>query len=308
LRVIWTEHIRIDPAYRRRLAACGLDTVDRVLSRVEGRVAAWSRTTDTLFVPGADGQPGFYIKRHFHPGWKKRLRGTFRGTFFGAHRGEAEYNALHRMRVLGVPAVRPVAYGGRRIGHFLAACFLITEEVPEAQNLTSFAQDIVAGRRPQRHAERVALIHALADQVRALHETGFSHGNLFWRNVLIRSGPAGEPEFFFLDVQTRPLWGRVQVATQRWLRELAQTAVSAAPFATRADHVRFAERYFRQRRLKTEQRQKLREIERMSRSWRDHEDRRIHMNRLFEAWNQQLAVEWAETSATAAAVRPGTTP
>ena len=87
--MIYTEHMRADPAYRERLRACGLDTVDKVLARVDGRVAAWSRTTDTLYVPGAGGTPGFYVKRHFFPNWIKRLRGTFRGTFFGMHRGQA---------------------------------------------------------------------------------------------------------------------------------------------------------------------------------------------------------------------------
>lgn len=303
--MIWTEHLRTDPAYRPRLAACGLDNVTRILDRVDGRVAAWSRTTDTLFVPGQEDEPGFYIKRHFFPSWNKRLRGTFRGTFFGAHRGEAEYNALQHMRLLGIPAVRPVACGGRRVAHFLSACFLVTEEVPDACNLTSFAQDVRAGRCMLTRAQRTAIIITLAEQLRALHDTGFSHGNLFWRNVLIRFNVAGDPEFFFLDVQTRPLWGRVQVATQRWLRELAQTAVSATPFATRSDHVRFLQRYFAARRLSPERVQELREVDRLAQTWRAHEDRRIHMNRLFEVWNRQLALEGAPPSPAAPAPAGG---
>jgi len=53
--------MRTDPAYADRLRACGLDTVEKVLARVDGRIAAWSRTTDSLFVPGCDGAPGFYV-------------------------------------------------------------------------------------------------------------------------------------------------------------------------------------------------------------------------------------------------------
>ena len=55
------EQMRTDPAYADRLRACGLDTVEKVLARVDGRIAAWSRTTDSLFVPGCDGAPGFYV-------------------------------------------------------------------------------------------------------------------------------------------------------------------------------------------------------------------------------------------------------
>ncbi len=116
-----TEQMRIDPAYRARLAACGLDSVSRVLARIDGRVAAWSRTTDTLYVSGADGAPGFYVKRHYFPHWSNRLRGMLRGTFLGMQRGQAEYLALNAMRAAGIPAVRAVAYGGRRQTHFLEA-------------------------------------------------------------------------------------------------------------------------------------------------------------------------------------------
>ena len=115
-----------------------------MLDRTDGRVAAWSRSTETLHVPGVDGAPGFFIKRYYYPTWRKRLRGAFRGTFFGVHRGRAEYGLLQEMRRLGLPAVRPVAYGSRRIGHFLKACFLVTEEIPGARNLTSFAGDVLA--------------------------------------------------------------------------------------------------------------------------------------------------------------------
>lgn len=283
--------MRSDPAYRERLRACGLDTVEKVLERVAGRVAAWSRTTDTLYVASADGEPGFYVKRHYFPTWVKRLRGALRGTFFGMHRGQAEYHALNSMRSLGIPAVRPVAYGGRRIGHFLCACFLITEEVPEAQNLTSFAAEIVQGKRRLSFAQRTALIRTLAEQLATMHATGCSHGNLFWRNLLVRYGPDEGPEFFFLDAQPLHSWERLGPGGSWWLRELAQVGVSAAPFTTRTERLRFVRQYAGATRLTAEFKAELRYIERLAETWRRHENRRIRMNTLFEEWNRQLAAE-----------------
>ena len=285
-----TEHIRIDPAYRERLRAGGLDTVERVLTRVAGRVAAWSRTTDTLYVAGAGGEPGFYIKRHFFPTWNKRLRGTFRGTFFGMHRGQSEYLALDAMRSLGIPAVRAVAFGGWRVAHFLSACFLITEEVPGAQNLTTFATNVATGRRSLPSTQRFSVIRALATQVARMHATGLPHGNLFWRNVLIRYGPGGQPEFFFLDPQPMRPWQRFNPGGSWWIRELAQLAVSASAFTTRSDWCRFVRSYVDARPV-SELKSHLRQIDRLAQTWRRHEDRRIHMNRLFEQWNRQLAME-----------------
>ncbi len=295
-----TRHMRIHPAYRARLQACELDTVERVLGRVDGQVAAWSRTTDTLYVACPDGGPGFYVKRHYFPNWTKRLRGTFRGTFFGAHRGEAEYQALCTLRGVGVPAVRAVAYGSERSAHFLTTCFLITEEVPGAENLTTLAQSAMDGDQPLDRRQRRETISTLARELATMHGLGVSHGNLFWRNLLFRSGPDGTPELFLLDVHPLTRWQRLRAGQRWWLRELAQTAVSALPFTSRTERMRFFKSYLQVRRVPKELRNDVREIERIAAGWQSHENRRIHMNRLFRNWAQQLGAERANKSAAGA--------
>jgi hypothetical protein len=291
--MLHTDHIRVDPAYREALRGCGLDSVASILSRVDGRVVAWSRTTDTLYVPNPRGGPGFYVKRYLYPRWSKRVRGAFRGTFFGMHRGQVEFRALNRLRELGIPAVRAVAYGGRRILHFVQACFLITEEAPGTCTLMKFADDVATGQRALDGRRRRAIVRALAAQIAELHATGFSHGNLFWRNVLIRFGPDGSPEFFLVDPQPLLRW-RGFPAPERWYRiELAQLAVSAGRFATTAEMVRFARFYYGVRRLTDAIRAELGELERIARTWRTHEARRIRLSRLFDEWNRRLDQESA---------------
>jgi len=289
--MLYTDHIRIDPAYRDGLHACALDRVGDVLTRTAGRVAAWSRTTDTVYVAGADGSPGFYVKRYYYATWRKRLRGTLRGTFLGAHRGRAEFRLLSEMRSLGLPAVRPVAYGSRRVGHFVTACFLITEEVPGARNLTTFARDVTTGREPLDDDLRTLLVQRLARQVAELHAAGFAHGQMFWRNVLVRMGPTGEPEFFFLDVRPRRGGRRLGRGTRWWLHELSHMAASARPFTSRSERMRFLVEYHGARRLSTDVKRQIREIDRLAWRWENHERQRIKMNDLFEEWNRQLDAE-----------------
>jgi hypothetical protein len=289
--MLYRDHIRIDPAYGEGLRACALDRVDDVLARTAGRVAAWSRTTDTLHVAGADDGPGFYVKRYYYANWRRRLRGTFRGTFFGLHRGQAEFRLLNELRLLGLPAVRPVAYGARRVGHFVAACFLITEEVPGARNLTTFARDVLTGRQPLDNDQRTMLVRRLAQQVAELHAAGFAHGQLFWRNVLVRFGPTGEPEFFLLDVRPRRGGRHLGRGGRWWLHELSHLAVSAQPFTSRSERMRFLVEYYGARRLLPDVKRQIREIDRLARRWESHERQRIKMNDLFEEWNRQLEVE-----------------
>jgi hypothetical protein len=289
--MLHTDHIYVDPAYQQALHASGLERVESVLTRAAGRVAAWSRTTDTLYVANRQGGPGFYVKRYYYPTWAKRLRGALRGTFFGRHRGRAEFRLLSVMRRLGLPAIRPVAYGSRRVGHFVAACFLITEEVPDARNLTTFARDVKSGRAALGRGQRALIVQRFARHIAEVHAAGFAHGQLFWRNVLLRFGPAGEPEFFFLDVRPRRGGRHLARLNRWWLVELGHIAASALPFTTRSERMRFLVEYFGARRLPPDIKRHVREIDRLAQRWEAHERQRIKMNDLFEEWNRQLVAE-----------------
>jgi hypothetical protein len=172
----------------------------------------------------------------------------------------------------------------------VAACFLITEEVPEASNLTTFAEHVVSGRQPLSPTARQAMIHTLADQVSHMHELGFSHGQLFWRNILVRSNPDRTPEFFFLDAAPRR-WRKVASSQPWWQRELSHLTVSGLPFTTRSDRLRFLLRYFRATRLNAELKRQAREIAAGATQWQRHESQRIKMNRLFDKWNERLMRE-----------------
>ncbi len=293
------DSMRVDPAYEAALLRCGLNTVELALARVEGRVVAWSRTTDTLFITGCGCCPGFYLKRYFYPRWRNRLRGMMRGTLLGPHRAAAEYATLDEMRRIGVSVVRPVACGARRVGPLLSACFLITEAVPHARNLTTFARDVLSRRERLSPALQSAATKRLARQVALMHARGVRHGQLFWRNIVIRTDPLGEPEFFLLDA--RPRWSMLARLFRRSTCEadLAQLAVSAEPFASRAMAVRFLREYARVRGMTGDLRQTIRSVAGLTPRWRRHEQKRVHMNDLFDNWNRRLSLERATEACVA---------
>lgn len=285
---LFGDDISIEPAFREALRDCGLDSVAGVLARVEGGVAAWSRTTDTLHVESRRGN-GFYVKRYLYPRWRNRIRGLFRGTFFGACRAAAEYKLLDEMRGLGLPAVRPVAWGARRCGRFLTACFLITEGVPDARNLTAVAADVAAGQVNLTFAQRRGFVRRLASQVAALHATHFSHGQLFWRNLLLRRPPQQPPEYLFLDPRPGGVRRRGDRALDARLHELGQLAASALPFTSRGERLRFLLAYRQAPRLTPELRQCWRQIARLADHWKRHETQRIRMSERFEEWRRHIA-------------------
>jgi hypothetical protein len=143
-----------------------------------------------------------------------------------------------------------------------------------------------------------------------LHAAGFAHGQLFWRNVLIRFDLSGEPEFFFLDVRPRHGGRRIGRRRRWWINELSHLTASALPFATPTERVRFLRDYFGVRKLPPDVRQMLPEIGRLAQRWQRHEQQRIKMNDLFDEWNRQLDAEDAElavSSGPATATRGATT-
>lgn len=289
--MIFGDSMYIIPPERAALRRCGLDSVAAVLDRTDGHVAAWSRSTDTLLTCGVAGRPGYYLKRYRYPTWRRRLRGLFRGTFLRRHRGREEFRLLENMRALGIPAVRPLAYGSRRVGRFLSACFLITEETPGAENLTTLALQVAAGRRTLAPRLRRAMAVELAASVAHMHNAGFSHGQLYWRNILFRLTPTGDPEFFFLDARPRRSRRWFARRNERYLLELGHLAASALPFTTRTERLRFVQAYIRARHIQVDPRKVIAFLSRLARRHARHERQRIRMSRRFEAWNRRLALD-----------------
>jgi tRNA A-37 threonylcarbamoyl transferase component Bud32 len=278
-----TERMVIDPPFRDRLIHCNLDTVSSVLACVGDELAAWSRTSDAIRVDrGADGS--YYIKRYHYPTWRHRFRGILRGTFFRAGRARNEYRTLALMRRLGIQAVRPVAYGERRIGHFLKSCFLITEAVPCAMSLAAFIRTFSHHRATAlARRARIEILTSLARQVRHMHEAGFVHRDLFWRNVLIRPLPDDRFEFYFLDASVGK---RIRIAPRRQdsiVHDIAAMSALAPSFCSKADQLRFLLEYLETSRLTHGDRAWLRRVEKRSDRFRPSEIERLRRGSVFES-------------------------
>ncbi|HRW52930.1 MAG TPA: lipopolysaccharide kinase InaA family protein, partial [Phycisphaerae bacterium] len=216
-------------------------------------------------------------------------------TLFRRSRARSEYHALRLMRRLGIQAVRPVAFGERRILFFVRSCFLITESVPDAMPLSAFIQKFGAHRGTPRSIEiRREILVSLARQVRHMHDAGFVHRDLFWRNVLIRCLPGDRFEFYFLDA-----------SVGRWIRmrrrrddsivaDLAAMGAAAPHFCSKADQLRFLLEYLGVKTLDPENRAWLRRVQTQSDLLRPNELERLRRGRVFsEPQAETLAVDQA---------------
>lgn len=281
--MFFRDTMRIDPAYRLILAENQLDQVEHILNRLGDHLAAWSRTSDTIRCDLPQQNTSLFIKRYHYPRWKQRLQAMFRGTFFRHSRARSEFHVLGLMRKLGIQGVRPVAFGERRIFHFVRTCFLITEAVPDCMSLSAFIKNFSRFRTGVQAVHfRREILSSLARQVRHMHQAGFFHRDLFWRNVLIRSLPRDRFEFYFVDASVGK---RIRIKQRRRdsiVQDIAALSALAPDFCSKADQMRFLLQYLDIPKLDAESRQWLRRVQRESNLLRDTELRRLQRGEVFE--------------------------
>ncbi|MBN2563215.1 MAG: hypothetical protein JXQ75_20010 [Phycisphaerae bacterium] len=278
-----SDRLFIDRPFRELLSHAGLSSVTAVLACAGDHLAAWSRTSDTILINLPDGTSSAFVKRYHYPRWRQRIRGTFRGTFFKASRACSEFRTLRLMRQLGIQAVRPIAFGERRVGHFVRSCFLITEAVPDAMPLSSFIKAFSHRRdSPRAIRARRDVLTSLARQVRHMHRAGFVHRDLFWRNVLIRCLPDDRFEFYFLDASVGKRIRMPQRRQDNIVRDIAAMAALAPDFCSKADQMRFLLEYLETKRLSLEDRRWLRQVQHRSDLIRDAELQRLNRGSVFD--------------------------
>ena len=149
----------------------------------------------------ADGKR-YYVKRYFSNG-KNRVRRWFglRGLI-GPQRIKREWENLLVFRRLGIPAPTVVAYGlERRYGSFVRGA-LVTEEVPDTTDLGKMASADDGRLRDRAWVAHV--LHQVAQATRALHDIGFAHNDLKWRNLLV--GPGERPTVYWIDCPSGCFW------------------------------------------------------------------------------------------------------
>lgn len=179
----------------------------------------------------------YFVKR-YHP------QGEHFWKSFGRSWPIAEYRNLKYFERMGIPVPRVVAYGSRRVLGLFRRGVIVTEGIPRAVDLKTFAQarpDLLRDR-----AQLARLVPLVADYVRRIHEDGFTHRDLKWRNLLVTTEDA--PQIFFLDCprgghRRRP-WHEHRV-----IKDLATLDQLAVRYLSRAARLRFYLAYRKQTHL-----------------------------------------------------------
>lgn len=188
----------------------------------------------------------FYVKRYTGAG--KGLR-----RYIGRPRVKAEWQNLKLFQRWGIPTAPIVAYGLERRGGAFVRGALITRELSNTLNLAELA---AAQDERLKEPEWVRTISAqLASATRMMHEQGFAHNDLKWRNLLVDP----QRRLFFIDCPTGAFWWGA-LLTRRIIKDLACLDKVAKYRLSRTQRLRFYLQYSNRAHLTAGDKRRIGEI------------------------------------------------
>ena len=257
----------IEPAWRERFACLGLNSCPAVvLHATEGKTVKPGVLVQPMVLSGPSIQalPVFYKQYEFaSPSWR------FLGRPSKACREWESYAAFAEC---GVRCAERIAAGEERdsLGRLLRA-FIITRAVPGARTLTEFVEQDCADRSlPGSRSVRNQLLVQLAAMTRRIHEHGFFHNDLYWRNILVTRAADGAPEVWWID-SPRGHHARFQREHRR-VKDLACLDRMASRHCTRGERLDFVRVYLDKRSADAEVRHLARSVDAYRRRrWQNHD-------------------------------------
>jgi tRNA A-37 threonylcarbamoyl transferase component Bud32 len=187
----------------------------------------------------------FKIYRHARPSWRFWCRPS---------KARREYQNYAALSQLGIRCPRRVACGeNRTLPGLLKYAFIATEAIEGAQTLLEHLRpsSLTPTRTVTRH-QRQLLTAELARMTRIIHQAGFFHNDLVWRNILITQSTSGSPLVWWIDCP------RGRFVRCRWrhhrrrIKDLASLDKSAALQCSRPERLAFLLRYLGKSRIDDE--------------------------------------------------------
>jgi hypothetical protein len=241
-----------NPDYRGGEAEQLFGNLDAVFS-LDGELIAKDPLSRVLRV-AADGKR-YYVKRYAGNGKNAVRRWFGLRALIGPPRVRTEWSNLQAFRDWGIPTATLVGYGlERRFGSFVRGA-LITEEIPDTVDLANMANKNDPRLRDHRWVTHV--FHQIAGITRTLHNAGFAHNDLKWRNLLVDSGE--QPTVYLIDCPSGGFWLGVFLK-YRIIKDLACLDKIGKYQLSRTQRLRFYLDYAGHERLTLADKQRIRHI------------------------------------------------
>ncbi|MFA7291765.1 MAG: lipopolysaccharide kinase InaA family protein [Rhodocyclaceae bacterium] len=202
----------------------------------------------------ADGTR-YYVKRYVGNG-KNAVRRWFglRGLI-APQRVVKEWENLLRFRAWGIPTATLVAYGLERVRGGFVRGALVTAEIAGTADMGTMANENDVRLDDRKWMAEV--MRQVARYARLLHDAGFAHNDLKWRNLLVDRGES--PTVFLIDCPSGGFW-RGPMLRYRIVKDLACLDKIAKHRMSRTQRLRFYLDYAGHRHLTVADKRRIRRI------------------------------------------------
>lgn len=160
---------------------------------IQGEQVSWNPVGHVIKVK-IDGR-FYFVKKYSRGG--KRLR-----CLAWKSRVRTEWENLSFFSRIGIPTASIVAYGQESKWGLFKRGALITEELKDTKDMAELAMKQSPLLKDRDWVRQVIL--QIADYTKRMHDRGFIHYDLKWRNILVTCGK--EPEVFFIDCPVGRKW------------------------------------------------------------------------------------------------------
>ena len=126
----------------------------------------------------------------------------------------------------------------------LRSAFIITRAIPDATGLIEFmSQRCPAASGAANAQSRRAVLRQLAEMTRAIHQAGFFHNDLYWRNILVSLEKNRPPLVWWIDCPRGQFDRWSPWRRRRLLKDLAGLDKCGSRYCTRSERLDFAKTY-----------------------------------------------------------------
>ena len=188
-------------------------------------------------ITAGDLEP-LYVKKFLFKGIVHSLKPLFR-----PHRAQVMWQVSWHLLNHSLPVAEPEGYLIKQRGPFCLGGYFFARVLPECSTLDEIAEDV---DQLTTRLDLGGLIGALARNIARMHNSGVSHGDLKWPNILVHEE---KNELWFVDLDSAQLYGRAP-SNKAVARDLARFVLSGQE-AGIAEAIldKFLDEYAHQRKL-----------------------------------------------------------
>jgi tRNA A-37 threonylcarbamoyl transferase component Bud32 len=213
-------------------------TLDTVFA-IKGELITRDKISDVIRIEHSGSR--YYIKRYTAGGSGLR-------RFFGRPRVQGEWENLQHFADWGIPTAPLIAYGLERNGLSFTRGAIVTQEIKNTRDLADMADHGLLNANIVKN-----MSSQLARFTQKLHQQGFAHNDLKWRNILVDD----KQQIYLIDCPLGGFW-RGAFFRYRQIKDLKTLDNRANKHLRRSQRMRFFLDYCGTNRLNAEHKKLLR--------------------------------------------------